>query len=240
MEGSDVYKNMAEHYKLMAEFFKHLSALSITLILLAVALSSELFKEKECIILLIIGIFFLVLCSIFSVYSQLQYADVFRVPELLTGKNYPKLAIPTGISILTFIFGATFVSLYIAFSTTTAHAEPVVDILKIAGKSEGEVAKYLGAPRSCGKIKHGNKCQYFRSETEIVFINSKADWITIEGIDSTKFSKSALTALGLNEANPSFENSFTLRWNSIQGLMEVSLFKGASNSGYAYIKTKTK
>ncbi len=126
------------------------------------------------------------------------------------------------------------------FAATAAYAEPIVDVLKIAGKSESEVASYLGAPKSCGKSKYGNKCQYIKGETEIVFIHGKADWITIEGIDSVPFSKSALAALGLKEANPAFKNNFTLRWNSIQGLMEVSLFKGASNSDYAYIKTKTK
>lgn len=133
--------------------------------------------------------------------------------------------------------------LLIAFAlvtTTAAQAEPIVDVLKLAGKSESEVAKYLGAPGSCGKSKHGNKCQYAKGETEIVFINGKADWITVEGIDSIPFSMSALVALGLKEENPSFSNNFSLRWDSIQGLMEVSLFKGSSKSDYAYIKAKTK
>lgn len=129
---------------------------------------------------------------------------------------------------------------FATFTTTLAHAEPIVDVLKIAGKSESEVAKYLGAPSSCDKSKYGNKCQYAQGETEIVFINGKADWITVEGIDSIPFSKSALIALGLKEVKPSFSNNFTLRWNSIQGLREVSLFKGSSKSDYAYIKTKTK
>ncbi len=126
------------------------------------------------------------------------------------------------------------------FTASTAYAEPIVDVLKIAGKSESEVESYLGAPESCGESKYGNKCQYTKGETEIVFIKGKADWITIEGIDSVPFSKTALTVLGLKEATPSYKNNFTLRWNSIQGLIEVSLFKGESNSDYAYIKTKTK
>jgi hypothetical protein len=127
-----------------------------------------------------------------------------------------------------------------AFTISMAYAEPIVDVLKIAGKSEKQVKSYLGEPKSCSKIKYGNKCQYTKGETEIVFINGKADWITIDGIDSVPFSKSALTVLGLKEVNPSFKNNFTLRWNSIQGLMELSLFKGSANSDYAYIKTKTK
>jgi len=121
-----------------------------------------------------------------------------------------------------------------------AHAEVIVDVTKIAGKSEKEVSAYLGMPSSCGKSKYGNKCQYGKGETEIVFINSKADWITIEGIDQIPFSKAILEALGLKEATPSFINASTMRWESIQGLKEVSLFKGASGSDYAYIKVKTK
>lgn len=123
---------------------------------------------------------------------------------------------------------------------TVANAEPIVDILKIAGKAESEVALYLGGPSSCSHSKYGEKCNYEKGETEIVFINGKADWITVEGIDSIPFSRSALPSLGLKEASPSFSNNFTLRWNSIQGLIEVSLFKGSANSDYAYIKTKTK
>ena len=132
------------------------------------------------------------------------------------------------------------VAVVVALSVSNVYAEPVVDITKLAGKTENSVATYLGKPTSCGNTKHGKKCQYKIGETEIVFIDSKADWITVEGLDSIPFSKSALSALGLKAVNPSFNNNFTLRWESIQGLREVSIFKGASTSDYAYIKVKTK
>ena len=121
-----------------------------------------------------------------------------------------------------------------------AQAETIVDVTKIAGKTKDQVSTYLGKPSSCGKSKYGKKCQYQRGETEIVFINGKADWITVEGIDHIPFSKSALSAIGLEESLPSFSNNFSLRWSSIQGLMEVSIFKGASKCDYAYVKVKTK
>lgn len=121
-----------------------------------------------------------------------------------------------------------------------AQAENIVDATKIAGKTESKVSAYLGKPSSCGKSKYRKKCQYQKGETEIVFINGKADWITVEGINHNSFSKYALSAIGLKELRPSFSNNFTLRWNSIQGLMEVSIFKGASKADYAYIKVKTK
>lgn len=119
-------------------------------------------------------------------------------------------------------------------------AAPIIDVTKIAGKTELEVSSQLGKPFSCSKSKYGNKCLYKTGQMEIVFINKKADWITVEDIDSIPFSKNALSVLGLKVSNPSFQNSFSMRWESIQGLKEVSLFKGASTSDYAYIKVKTK
>ena len=117
---------------------------------------------------------------------------------------------------------------------------PIVDITKIAGKSQKDVTAYLGKEISCEKSKYGKKCQYEKGETTVVFIESEADWITVGGIDDVKFSKFALIALGLTQERPSFENDFTLKWESIQGLRSVSVFKGASKSDYAYIKVKTK
>ena len=131
-------------------------------------------------------------------------------------------------------------AIVIVFFVSIVHAETIVDVTKIAGKSQKDIAAYLGKEISCGKSKYGKKCQYKKGETEIVFIKGKADWITIEGIDNVPFSKSAIKALGLKEESPSFKNDSTLRWEPIQGMRSVSVFKGASNSDYAYIKVKTK
>lgn len=134
----------------------------------------------------------------------------------------------------------TIIAITILAISSTGYAEMLVDVTKIAGKTKSEINAYLGSPTSCGNSKYGEKCQYEKGEIEIIFINKKADWITIEGIDSVPFSPAALSAIGLKEKKPSFKNNFTLRWDSIQGLNEVSIFKGATNSDYAYIKTKTK
>jgi len=131
-------------------------------------------------------------------------------------------------------------TIILVLSVGIAHAEVIVDVTKIAGKSQKDVTAYLGKEISCSKSKYGKKCQFKKGETEIVFIKGKADWITVEGIDNVPFSKSALSALGLREKRPSFKNDFTLRWESIQGLRSVSVFKGTSKSDYAYIKVKTK
>ncbi len=115
----------------------------------------------------------------------------------------------------------------------------LLDVLKLAGKTKDDVATMIGSPLQCSSIKYGEKCAYEIAETEIVFIDGKADWITIEGIDAVPYSSDAIEVFGFKPADPSFENTFTMRWNNIEGLLSVSLFKGAKNSDYAYIKSYT-
>ena len=148
-----------------------------------------------------------------------------------------KIIITVSILLLIFMVGMKF---YSQKQETIAFAEPVVDVLKIAGKSKSEVVSVLGKESSCSQSKYGEACQYQKGETHIVYINGKADWITVEDIDQIPFSTNALTAIGLNPTQPSFKDGYSLQWSSIQGLMEVSIFKGASSSDYAYIKVKTK
>lgn len=128
----------------------------------------------------------------------------------------------------------------LTLSSNFALAGEVLDISKIAGKNEKEVSNYLGNPISCSSSKYGKKCQYKKGETEIIFINKKADWITVEAIDNIPFNENAISALGLKTGKPSFSSSNALRWESKQNLLEVSIFKGVSNCDYAYIKVQTK
>ena len=124
--------------------------------------------------------------------------------------------------------------------SSQASAEVIIDIFSIAGKSKHEVSEVLGKPTSCGSSKYGEKCQFKKAETEIVFIKGKADWITVEGLDNYPFKNETLKEIGLKQSNPTFSNAFTKRWEYKQGLLSVSLFKGERNSDYAYIKVYTK
>ncbi|MDC0550137.1 hypothetical protein OAO58_00890 [bacterium] len=119
-------------------------------------------------------------------------------------------------------------------------AEPVVDILKIAGKSKSEVESVLGKPTKTSKSKYGEKCTYKTGETEIVFIKGKADWITVEGVDELPFNERTIKSIGLKEAKTVHKTEWEMRWEKIQGLLSVSLFKGEKKSDYFYIKVKTK
>jgi len=126
------------------------------------------------------------------------------------------------------------------FSGAVQAGEVVIDIPALVGKSKADAVKIIGEPISCGSSKYGEKCQFKKAETEIVFIKGKADWITVEGLDDKPFSNSTIELLGFKAQSPSFSNSFTKRWEPLQGLRSVSLFKGSSNSDYAYIKAYTK
>ena len=132
------------------------------------------------------------------------------------------------------------VALCLLFTASAQAGEVIIDVPAIVGKSKADVSKIIGDTISCGSSKYGEKCQFKKAETEIVFIKGKADWITVEGLDDKPFSDSTMQLLGFKAQSPSFTNSFTKRWEPLQGLLSVSLFKGSSNSDYAYIKAYTK
>ena len=115
----------------------------------------------------------------------------------------------------------------------------ILDVPKIAGKSEEEVAAVLGKPTSCETVKQGKKCFFTPGETEVVFISSKADWITIEALDSAPYSDEVLPLLGLEKTAAVLSNENTMRWETIPGLLEVSVFPAQNGVDYAYIKTAT-
>jgi len=130
--------------------------------------------------------------------------------------------------------------LFIFIFLPSAYADDVlIDVTELVGKSKAEVSSLIGDATSCSPSRHGETCQFVKAETEIVFIQGKADWITIEGLDDQPFNDATIELLGFNSQRPTFSNTFTKRWEPVQGLLSVSLFKGASNADYAYIKAYT-
>ncbi len=118
-------------------------------------------------------------------------------------------------------------------------AAAIVDVPKIAGKTQKEVATVLGEPTTCETAKQGKKCFFTPGETEIVFISGKADWITVEALDTAPYSEEILPLLGLEKVTAVLSNESTMRWETIPGLLEVSIFPAQSGVDYAYIKTST-
>lgn len=84
-------------------------------------------------------------------------------------------------------------------------------------------------------------CNYDEGESEIVFINGTADWITINNMGSAPYSAGALEYLGISKKSPDFKSKENgIRWNNIHGLREVLIFPFGQYIFYAYIKVFTK
>ncbi|HZH43385.1 MAG TPA: hypothetical protein VEY50_04820 [Lysobacter sp.] len=121
----------------------------------------------------------------------------------------------------------------------TPAVSAIVNVPEIAGKSQKDVAAILGEPTSCETVTQGKKCFYKPGETEIVFISGKADWITVEALDSAPYSEEALPLLGIDKVTATLSNENTVRWETIPGVLEVSIFPGQTGVDYAYIKAAT-
>lgn len=122
----------------------------------------------------------------------------------------------------------------------TAVAAPIANIPAIAGKSRAEVAKVLGKFASEEKTKFGPKLSYEKGKIEIVFINGKADWITVSGAADVPFDINALEAIGLKPVPPSFQGPAVIRWEPCGDYTSVSVFPANGKVDYAYIKVATK
>lgn len=123
--------------------------------------------------------------------------------------------------------------------STVSHASPVVDVAKLAGRNMKQVDELLKATPTCAKNKRGTKCDYQDGHIEIVYIDGKADWITVNNLEQVPFTDAAIARLGFSQKAPSFSSPMVRRWKGLPGVLEVSVFKGQAGSDYAYIKVKT-
>lgn len=120
---------------------------------------------------------------------------------------------------------------------------PLLDIRGIAAHAELETHPHLGKPTDTGSVKINGKnypkFTYKDGSVEIVYINGKADWITITLKNGT-FNKTALGIIGLPIADPTFSSPNVLRWENYEGIRDLSLFsKPDGTIDYFYIKTIT-
>jgi hypothetical protein len=116
---------------------------------------------------------------------------------------------------------------------TVAHASSVVDVTKIAGQSMKQVGEQLKATATCAKNKRGTKCDYNDGRIEIVYIDGKADCITVNSLKQVPFTDTTIARLGFSQKAPSFRSPVVMRWNGLPGVVEVSIFKGQTGSDYA-------
>ena len=134
---------------------------------------------------------------------------------------------------------AVILSLFVTH-TLLGVAAPILDVRTIAGKDPAEVTKVLGEPCQQEKTKQGPKLSYRGGKIEVVFINDKADWITISDMSGVSFDDDAIKALGLKPERPTFKGTFVIRWEPHTTYRSVSVFAHNGKTDYAYIKVITK
>jgi preprotein translocase subunit SecG len=131
-----------------------------------------------------------------------------------------------------------------------SQTDTIIDIRSIVNKTPEEVVSILGEAEKSEKVKpSGTACvstscdeKTFQSgKYEIVFINNKADWVTIN-LDSTQeLKENSIKLIGLPETKPSLNNkSILTRWENIENIKEISFFdNGSGKIEYIYIKANS-
>lgn len=120
----------------------------------------------------------------------------------------------------------------------------VVNVLEIAGRSEAEVAQILGGPKLRSTAVNDGKAYpvlyYQEGQTEVVYVEGKAEWISVRNLSHLPFSTEALAALGISNAGePSFVSESVIRWENRKYPMlhGVHLFhEQGGRLDYAYIQ----
>lgn len=132
----------------------------------------------------------------------------------------------------------------------TPKKELIIDVLSIVGKDKTTVEKVLGKPENIEKIKpSGTPCVnkgcdkliYKSGKYEVVFINDKADWITIYNVSQFDTTVENIELLGLEITDPDFNSPLNvIRWKNIQNIKEINFFdNGSGKLNYIYIHALT-
>ena len=116
----------------------------------------------------------------------------------------------------------------------------IVNIPNLCGKTKEQVNNVIGKPKTCNKNKYRSECDYEIGDIEIVFINNKADWITVNDMKNAEYSKESLAMLGLPIKEPDFSTNNSIIWVNLHGLREVTFFPGTNSIYYVYIKAFTR
>lgn len=129
----------------------------------------------------------------------------------------------------------------------------ILDLKSVSGKELSDVEKQLGRAKFIVKIKDKKancgecpKYSFKNGDIEVIFINQKADWITIKNMGNTKFQNCSIDLLGdFNCINRTFKSDDVIKWNDVNGFKEIVFFRKYENGkptfkvDYAYIKTFT-
>ncbi|PKP19284.1 MAG: hypothetical protein CVU07_00155 [Bacteroidetes bacterium HGW-Bacteroidetes-23] len=120
----------------------------------------------------------------------------------------------------------------VSASTTEKSKSLILDLTKVANKTEKEIELILGKAEKTEKFEgypcEKNNCQktFYNSEKiEIIFKEGKANRITINETADFTSDDNALENFGLENVKPTFKNpKNVIRWENIQNIAEISCF----------------
>ena len=111
----------------------------------------------------------------------------------------------------------------------------IIDVPAIAHASQEKVEQLLGKAEFCRKSRQGISCRFAAHGTEIVFVQDKAERITINDLDDVSYDKAVITRFGLKNQEPEVSTEETISWGNITGIAAVSLFPDKDKIDYALI-----
>ena len=89
-------------------------------------------------------------------------------------------------------------------STALGAQELAFDVPAIAGKTSAQVEIVLGVPEEGDPEGQHPRLWYLNGDVEVVFVDGKAEWITLYDMMDIPFGRSALRALRLPDREPTF------------------------------------
>jgi hypothetical protein len=124
----------------------------------------------------------------------------------------------------------------------------LVDVSALAGKSQADVSKALGKSDECTTINPSGigkvpQCTYQNGRVEIVFIDARADWITVNDV-GLPFKKESIEAFGFKVVLAPGDTprpDLMLYWTNYPGFININFAPGASGTiDFAHFKAVTK
>lgn len=116
---------------------------------------------------------------------------------------------------------------------------PLFRIADVAGKAEADVAAVLGPPWNCESSLHSRRCSYAPGSTEVVYIDGKADWLTVTALGESPLDDALLMRIGLKAAKPGSASDEERVWSDLAGLREVRAYGTPERAQFLRIKVKS-
>jgi hypothetical protein len=124
-------------------------------------------------------------------------------------------------------------------SLDPASRAPLFRIAEVAGRPEAEVAAVLGPPWQCESSRYSRRCRYAPGATEVVYIDGKADWLTVTALGDAPLDDQLLMRIGLQPAPAGTASDQERVWLTLGGLREVRAYGTPDRAQFLRIKVKS-